>query len=299
VEERLIEGATIDTGRAAAPWIVWNRMPEPLRVPSRRLISLARRLNARGSKLPPGPLPLLPSSAVQLQTRYGGFWFDAQDAKVTPWIRREATWEQDVIRFLNSVVRPGMTAVDVGANIGFHTMVLSRLVGPLGAVHAFEPLPETLALLRANLWRHECANTTVHAAAVTDTVGTVEMQLDPEGRSGAHIGSGFAVPAVTLDEALAGVRVDVLKVDVEGAEPMVFRGARELIRRNPRITAVVEFRGGSHLDGSTPEQVLDLYEELGLRPHTLHADGRIGAADRAAVLDAAARAETLNIVLRA
>jgi FkbM family methyltransferase len=287
------------TRRTASPWLIWDRLPEALRAPTRVLIALARRTKAHTTPLPPGKRASLPDSAVELRTRYGGFWFDGADRKMTPWIRRHATWEQDVLRLLSSVVRPGMTVVDVGANIGFHTVVLSRLTGPSGRVHAFEPHPVTLELLRANLWRHGCANTTVHACAVADHAGTLELEVDPEGLSGTHLGAGgIHVDAVTLDDALAGVPVDVMKVDVEGAEPLVLRGAARTIARSPGLLAVVEFRGHEHLDGSGPEEVLDLYESLGLTPALLHPDGRMVAATRAALLAAAQRVDTLNIVLQ-
>ncbi len=293
--------ATIDqpTGRVAAPWLVWNHLPEPLRVPTRALIALTRRRMAHRTRVPTGVMPELPVTAVELRTRYGSFWFDGADSKVTPWIRRHATWEQDVLRYLGSVVRPGMTVVDVGANVGFHTVSLARLVGPAGRVYAFEPLEPTLQLLTANLWRHGCANTTVHAAAVLDRTGRVWIEPDPEGFSGAHLSEqGFEVDAVRLDDVLGDAVVDVMKIDVEGAEPLVLEGAAELIARSPRLNAVVEFRGHTHLDGRSPEDVLELYETLGLQTCLLRADGRTQPATHERVLDAAKRVETLNIILR-
>lgn len=293
----MVEGA-LQPRRRITPWIVWNRLPPAFRGPAHSVIRFARRRSAMTTRLPDGTIPLLPAEVTELPTRYGGFWFDGADRKLTPWIRSNATWEEDVLRYLRTAVRPGMTVVDVGANVGFLSVLLSRLVGQEGHVHAFEPLADNLLLLRGNLWRHDCVNTTVHPFAVSDAPGSVEMELDSEGASGAHLGSGIPVEAVTLDDALRGVKVDVLKVDVEGAEPMVLRGARELLARSPGLVAVVEFRGSEHLDGSTPEQVLDLYDALGLDSYLLRADGRAEPASRDAVLDAAQRAETINIVLR-
>jgi FkbM family methyltransferase len=241
----------------------------------------------------------LPSSAVELPTRYGTFWFDGDDEKLTPWIRRHATWEADVLRLLHASVRPGMTVVDVGANVGFHTVVLSQLVGPDGAVHAFEPFPVTVDILRANLWRHRCENTTLHEAAASDTAGRVRIETDPEGRSGAHLGdTGIEVAATTLDDALGSVTVDVMKIDVEGAEPLVLRGAERVLAASPRLVAIVEFRAEAHLDGSRPEDALRAYESLGFRLELLHSDGRTTPAGHDELLSAATAAGTLNIVLR-
>jgi FkbM family methyltransferase len=285
--------------RVAPVWLVWNALPRPVQAPSRALIALGRRLAAHRTALPVGPPPALPDEAVELRTRYGSFWFDSTDTKLTPWVRRHATWEQDVGRLLQTNVRPGMTAVDVGANVGFHTATLARLVGPAGVVHAFEPLTTTLDILRANLWRHGYVNTLVHPVAVSDQPGLVLMEPDAEGRSGAHLAStGVAVEAVRLDDMLPGVVVDLLKVDVEGAEPLVFRGAAGLVEASPNLIAIVEFRATEHLDGSSPDQVLDLYESLGLKLNLLTPDGRAVPAERTAVLREAARCETVNLVLR-
>jgi FkbM family methyltransferase len=286
------------SGRSLA-WRAWALVPAPLKGPAHAGISLARRLRARATPLPEGERPPLPASAVELRTRYGSMWFDADDEKLTPWVRREATWEADVLRLLDGHLRPGMTAVDVGANVGFHTVVLSQLVGEAGHVHAFEPLPVTLELLRANLWRHHCDNTVVHPQAVSSEGGRVHIAPDPEGRSGARLAdSGVEVDAVTLDATLGGAPVDLLKVDVEGAEPLVFAGARATIAASPNLLAIVEFRNEGHLDGSAPEQVLALYESLGFRLQLLRADGTTRDASHDDVLAAATANETINLVLR-
>ncbi|HEY2326945.1 MAG TPA: FkbM family methyltransferase [Gaiellaceae bacterium] len=288
-------------GRASTvtPRAVWTRLPEPVRAPTRPLIALARRMSAHGTPLPPGaPLPL-PPSAVQLRTRYGGFWFDGEDKKVTSWIKRQATWEEDVLRLFRATVRPGMTVIDVGANIGFHSVVLSRLVGSSGRVHAFEPMPVTLELLNANLWRHGCANVTVHPQALSDRGGTAMLEPDPNGRSGAHLSeSGFLVELGMLDSAFPDQRVDVMKVDVEGAEPLVLLGGAALIARSPGVLVVAEFRASTHLDGRDARAVLTLYESLGLELNLLRSDGAPVPATRDDILDAASRVDTINIVLR-
>lgn len=290
------------TRRAAAPWLVWNQVPQPVRVPARSLIALSRRIRAHGTAMPAGTPPPLPPGALELRTLYGSFWFDGGDTKVTPWIRRHATWEADVLRFLGSVVRPGMTAVDVGANVGFLTVLLAQLVGPAGRVHAFEPWPNSLALLRANLWRHQCRNVAVHPAAALDRAGRVTFASDPAGNSGAHVEldvlGGFEVAAVTVAGTVRSSRLDVLKVDVEGAEPLVLEGAAALIAKSPGVVAVVEFRGGPHLDGRSPEAVLDLYTGLGLEPYRLLPSGRAVAATAGELVALAAATETINIVLR-
>ncbi len=79
---------------------------------------------------------------------------------------------------LRSVIRPGMTAVDVGANIGIYSRYPARLCGPNGRVVAFEPSPDNLARLKANLGR--LPNVTIHASAVGDWSGFMPLYFSPD-----------------------------------------------------------------------------------------------------------------------
>ncbi len=281
-------------------WRAADAIPEPVRAVLRPLVARTRRARRISTPLPEGPVPPLSPSAVELDTLIGTLWFDGEDEKLTPWIRRHATWEADVVRLLETTLRPGATFVDVGANVGFHSVVACRLVEPTGRVVAFEPEPESAAILRANLWRHSCACALVQQAAASDSAGHVRLTPDREGRSGSALSAEGEIEAeaVRLDDVLDGATVDVLKVDVEGAEPLVLRGAAETIRRSPGIVAVVEFRLERHLDGSEPADVLAYYESLGFSLGLLRPSGETQRATAVDVLRAAETAPTLNIVLR-
>jgi FkbM family methyltransferase len=128
------------------------------------------------------------------------------------------------------LVRSGSVAVDAGAHVG----IWSLLAAKRGArVHAFEPVPETAARLRRHVERNHADGPVVNQVALGAEPGSVPFFAVTEGNTGA---SSFApepgsvelpVEVVTLDGYLE--RADVLKVDVEGAELLVFRGARRLL----------------------------------------------------------------------
>src|SRR5439155_1308096 len=138
-------------------------------------------------------------------------------------------------------------AVDVGANIGAFTAVLARAVGPEGHVHAFEPLAAARERLQRNLELNRLDNVTIHDAAVADEAGTAQLALYGAGyESWSSLTRGTVelpsqrlepverreVPTTTLDAfaATQGIeRIAALKVDVEGAEGRVLRGAQELL----------------------------------------------------------------------
>lgn len=147
---------------------------------------------------------------------------------------------------LDRVVEPGAAAADIGANLGAYTLELSRIVGSGGKVLAFEPIPRTATLLTHFVERlapHK--NVEVVNAAVGEFEGTTEMYLPREGRlanfyvaSLLPIHDGQASVAVvritTLDawRKRLNRRISFIKIDAEGAELMVLRGAEEMILKD-------------------------------------------------------------------
>ena len=161
--------------------------------------------------------------------------------------------EREVFRALEHHVRPGDTVLDVGANVGVYTMLLARWIAPSGRVHAFEPAPDAFRLLTDHL----ALNGLSHAAVVTraavgDDIGRVQFRTVGAGGLGhtvavplhhATVGSDIIeVAATTIDAYCAehDLRPDLIKVDVEGAEMNVLRGAaRTLIEHRPIVVVEV------------------------------------------------------------
>jgi FkbM family methyltransferase len=141
------------------------------------------------------------------------------------------TYEPEVQELLHGAIRPGDVVYDVGANIGFFTIVAGRL----GArVYAFEPAPENAARIARNIELNGL-DADVCEAAVWDGEGGVSLVAGDSGSEWETVAGG-GVRSVTLDAfARAHVPPDVLKIDVEGAECRVLRGAHEVLRRPPRL----------------------------------------------------------------
>lgn len=139
-------------------------------------------------------------------------------------------------------IRPGQTVFDVGSNVGFFALLAARLVGPGGSVHAFEAVPACAKALSRNVARNGFANVTVHAVAVGQQRGQIELMQGrhPGGattstadRPQSYVGS-ILVPSVALDEMIAAAELptpDFVKIDVEGAEPEVLRGMETTLAR--------------------------------------------------------------------
>lgn len=142
-------------------------------------------------------------------------------------------------------LQPGMTFYDIGANIGFYSLVAARIVGAQGVVVAFEADPEVAERLREHAERNHFSTISVEQKAVWSQTGTVSFaradpQVSPDRGLGHVVSNGAPgatqVQAVSLDDFVQTARPPgFLKCDVEGAEVAVFRGARRLLRENRPI----------------------------------------------------------------
>ncbi|MFA6003878.1 MAG: FkbM family methyltransferase [Elusimicrobiota bacterium] len=182
----------------------------------------------------------------------------------------EAPW----IDLLGSLARPGSLAVDVGANIGFFTLPLSRAVGPDGQVLAFEPDAANRSLLERGLRRGRCANVEVVAAALGDRDGTVDLHLNADNPAdhrifpGAGHTAGPSVALCRLDSFLArnppGRKLSLVKIDVQGAELLALRGMRQTLADSPEARLILEFCPEAlSAGGTSPAELLDFLRELG------------------------------------
>jgi FkbM family methyltransferase len=187
-----------------------------------------------------------------IETRYGRFLVNPRDKYIGRSLIAYGEWGEAEVRLFEQIVRPGDTIVEVGANIGSHTVPLSKLTGPTGKLHAFEPQRLINQLLNANLALNECLNAHVHRAAISDTVGFAEICSIPpqhETNYGAiSLGLEFGVdstmervPVQTID-ALDLNRLDFLKVDAEGHDVQVLKGATASLEKH-RPAVFVEVNG--------------------------------------------------------
>jgi FkbM family methyltransferase len=143
--------------------------------------------------------------------------------------------EEDVDEFVRSSLNRGAVFVDVGANIGYYTLIASKFVGSSGRVHAIEPIPSTAAILRANVKLNGCSNVIVHEVAIWSSKRELTLRVPGSWYGLASFlrdGVGVTVNTATLDELLKNEDfVDCMKIDVEGAELEVLRGARSILKR--------------------------------------------------------------------
>jgi len=161
-----------------------------------------------------------------------------------------------------SHLREGMVVMDVGANWGLYSLLISRAVGPSGKVYAFEPVPEIFARLKEHIALNNATNVIPVPIALLDEKGIAKMSVEG-GRSSLfrHVSDEFVdVQVERLDDFVEQERierVDAIKIDVEGAELKVIRGADKTIRRDKPILMVEVQAATLQAAGTTPEELFE------------------------------------------
>ena len=218
-------------------------------------------LTARASKpySPPPPRPsLVPPYdgkepfELKIQGMTGlKMYLDPKDRVITPTILVLGNWEATETTWFLRAVKPGDTFVDAGANVGYYTIIGSRLVGDKGKVYAFEPEPTSFALLQKNVHLNGLTNVVLEQKALSNRKGILKLFIadqnkgdhriyQPEGESRPWVD----VEAVRLDEYFKDHKrgIDVLKVDTQGAEGLILEGMTGLLEsRTDGPTIFMEF----------------------------------------------------------
>src|SRR5205085_2405908 len=172
----------------------------------------------------------------------------SQDVQITPSLIYDRVWDPPLTRFYQENLKPGMTYLEIGANIGYFTVLGANLVGHLGAVHAFEPQPEAFSLLELNCRLNNCSYICqLVAKGVSDHDAERSLYQFEHNFASATLSklppkllaefneqpSVTRVPCVSLDSYYSGrgIVFDFIKMDAEGAEPLIFEGGRSFLDR--------------------------------------------------------------------
>lgn len=211
----------------------------------------------------------------EIDCRYGSMLAFSADNVIARSLRMYGEWAEHELSILHQYIGAGMTVVDVGANIGTHTLPFSRWVGN-GCVIAIEAQPAVFKVLSANCRRNGCNNIEVINAVCADTDGSFECQPDcaAERNVGGLSFSGrrtnlwhklmralrvggapgiAEVPAVTLDDVCGRRRISFIKLDIEGMELAALRGARATIARSHPVI---------FFEQNTADRLADVHEYL-------------------------------------
>lgn len=175
---------------------------------------------------------------------------DPQDETVSAHLIAHGYWEQWIHHVVCSLISPGDRIVEVGANLGYYTIAMAVMTGPTGHVTAFEGNPRLSKLVERSISFNGYGDrVTVRSQAASDRAGPISFSLSRANSGGGHaaVHPGWApegmdqveVDGVRLDDVIEG-EIDFLRMDAEGSEPLILRGAERLLR-NPSIIVVLEW----------------------------------------------------------
>lgn len=193
------------------------------------------------------------------------------------------TYENGEVRVFHELLRRGMTVLDLGANIGYFTLIAAKLVGPEGKVFAFEPEPANFSLLQRNVNINGYENVTLVQKAVSDKNGVEELYLcsDSWGHSLSSVNRGedlISVPVTSLDQFFSeDIAIDFIKMDIEGAEKKALQGMERILGKGDVKAMVIEF----HFDelqsqGSSFEEIWHQTKSLGFEFYEMKDNGIAG-----------------------
>lgn len=193
----------------------------------------------------------LSTSGVKLAELHGHKMHLAPPGRYPPLDMAMDRYEPGTTRTFQKTVKPGMVVIDVGAHVGYYSLLAASLVGPTGRIYAFEPEDENHRLLKKNIELNGYENIIVTKIAISDTVGNSSLHrtaLDSGRHSMFHHGlpeqDSVTIETTSLDSFLESEglpSVDLIKVDVEGAEEAVLNGMPQLIERSSNLKLIMEF----------------------------------------------------------
>lgn len=201
-------------------------------------------------------------------------YIDTEDVICSPHLLVDGEWESWISKFLldNRILQEGCAAIDVGAHVGWYTLLFGQMVGPDGTVLSYEPNPKLFKLLNRSIsingYQDRCAVLDCVASNVT---AILQFEI-PKGRSGnGHVleagsllkSSAIKVDASTIDSDVPkNIEIDLIKIDAEGHESHVLRGAMETIKRSRSIKLLVEHHGPDHRLGAALREEMEMFAEL-------------------------------------
>lgn len=213
------------------------------------------------------------------------------------WMHRFGRMGRDEASFFSKTIQPGMHVADVGANIGLYSLLLIRCVGPSGRVYSFEPDALMADTLRQNLVANSAEQSEVFECAVGASKGSATLQRNAmnsgDNRLGESTGTALhneqmSVPVCALQDALAGRRLDFIKMDVQGWEGEAIQGVAGLLDANPGLQIYFEFwPHGLRRAGTDISKLVDTLRQL--RLHVTLAD----ASEKSSTVDLIALAENM------
>ena len=221
-------------------------------------------------------------------------YLDGSDISLTPHLALTGRWEDWVTKAFLTRIQPGMTVIDIGANCGYFTLLACQAVGPNGHVVAIDANPRMCELVSNSVSVNGyLPRSSVVNAAVMDRAGSIDFAIPKRFKGSATYlreGVDFSafgdshdvvkVPAGRLEDLVKGRRADVIKIDAEGAEPLILKGSAGYLADIPRLSLFMEFAPAFYGSSSGGAELLDQLGTFGFVARLITHDGAVVEASR-------------------
>jgi FkbM family methyltransferase len=188
-----------------------------------------------------------------------------------------AVYEPEVKALVSGEIKKGDTVLDIGANIGYYTLIFARLSGDSGCVFAFEPEPENFQLLKKNIECNSYRNVILEPLAVSESSKIMKLCLNKDNQADNRLINSINnlqnfidVNSISLDDYFRDYsgKIDFVKIDAQGAEAAIIKGMDGILRKNKDIKLLVEFWPfGLNYCGSSADLFLKLLSGYGFIFH--------------------------------
>jgi len=208
-----------------------------------------------------------------------------EDRIISYRLRKGIVYESGSVWAINNHLKNGQTFINIGANIGYFTLIMARAVGMEGRGFAFEPDPANFDILKRNIERHGYKNITLEQCAVGDRNGTADLYLNPRSNKGDHRlwqsntpRERIPIKICRLDDYFRTLRrrIDFIKMDIQGAEALALSGMNSILDNAGNLDILMEFWPWGLLGcGSDPTKVLTNLINRGFQAHRINEDGSL------------------------
>ena len=202
------------------------------------------------------------------------FYFEEEDRSFISFLITNDEYERETCEAIESILKPGDTFVDLGANIGFYTLIASRIVGENGKVFSFEPTPSTFQTLKKNIKENNFSNIVIaEDNAVSNVSGVAHFKVtegsEMNSVTNSNDESTISVKKISLDKYFSNIdhnKIDLIKMDIEGQEYNALLGMKKINLNNKSLKIIFEFhRQALKNNNQSGEEIFNLLSSYGFK----------------------------------
>jgi FkbM family methyltransferase len=241
---------------------------------------------------------IIPRRPVYLKSIDSYMYLDPNDGSLGGGLLLNGYMEPYICDLISNRVKLGMTCVDVGANIGYVSLLMAKKLSNTGRLYCFEPDPYTFRQLSGNIRVNNIKNASLSCNALSDQDGFKTLYVDRNGRCLNSLydkvgDEQLTVKLSTLDKL--NVDIDVLKIDAQGADGLIVKGGLNVLSRHPPELFIEFWPNGLRLAGTSPDEVLEILHGIGYTIYLVDdVKGKMWRATDSEILNSAGRMSTDN-----